>query len=64
MADSGVDRFPPFSTIIQVWWHHCIIKTSVVLFILMVSANNGFWTGGNHHKWKSNASTDMTFVVY
>ena len=59
-----VDRFQPFSTIKQVGLHHCIIKSSAVLCILMVSAYSWFQVRGNHNKWESNASTDMTFVVY
>ena len=47
-----------------VGWHHCIIKSSAGLCILMVAAYSWFQDRGNHHKWESNASTDMTFVVY
>ena len=38
IAGNVVDRFQPFSTIKQVIWHHCVIKSSAVLCILMVSA--------------------------
>ena len=64
IAGNVVDRFQPFSTIKQAGWHHCIIKSSAVLCILMVAAYSWFQDRGNHHKWESNASTDMTFVVY
>ena len=57
-----VDRFHPFSTIKQVGWHHCIIKSSAVLCILMVAAYSWFQDRGNHHKWEINASTDMTLL--
>ena len=30
IAGNVVDRFQPFSTIKQVGWHHCIIKSSAV----------------------------------
>ena len=64
IAGNVIDRFQPFSTIKQVGWHHCIIKSSAVLCILMVAAYSWFQDRGNHHKWENNASTDMTFVVY
>ena len=64
IAGNVVDRFQPFSTIKQVGWHHFIIKSSAVLCILMVAAYSWFQDRGNHHNWESNASTDMTFVVY
>ena len=64
IAGNVVDIFQPFSTIKQVGWHHRIIKSSAVLCILMVAAFSWFQDRGNHHKWESNASTDMTFVVY
>ena len=63
-AGNVVDIFQPFSTIKPVGWHHCIIKASAGLCILMVAAYSWFQDRGNHHKWESNASTDMTFVVY
>ena len=64
IAGNVVDRFQTFSTIKQVGWHHCIINSSAVLCILMVSAYSWFQDRGNHHKCESNASTDMKFVVY
>ena len=42
VAGNVVNRFPPISTIKQVGWHHCIIKSSAVLCILMVSAYSWF----------------------
>ena len=64
IARNVVDRFQPFGTIKQVGWHHCIIKSSAVLSELMVSAYSWFQDKGNHHKWESNASTDLIFFVY
>ena len=64
IAGNVIDRFKPFSTIKQVGWHHGIIKSSAFLCILMVSAYSWFQDRGNHHKWESNASTDMKFVVH
>ena len=64
VAGNVVDILPPFSTIKHVLWHHCIIKSSDVLCIFMISAYSWFQDRGNHHKWKSDASTDMTFLVY
>ena len=37
IAGNVVDRVQPFITIKQVGWHHCIIKSSAGLCILMVS---------------------------